>query len=112
MPNIPEHKNQRLFLIWEHYDIMNKTFSSLFLKKAWKPLNFTQIIAPEKVCPSVEQNEIDILYIDKRWKIYLKMNLLDTWAACFLKGKPHEFARFFNEIKIFANSCQLHYFLV
>jgi hypothetical protein len=25
-----------------------------------KPLNFTQIIAPEKMCPSVEQNEIDI----------------------------------------------------
>jgi hypothetical protein len=39
---------------------MNKTFSRLFLKNAWKPLNFIQIIAPEKVCPSVEQNEIDI----------------------------------------------------
>jgi hypothetical protein len=38
---------------------MNKTFSCLFLKNAWKPLNFIQIIAPEKVCPSVKQNEID-----------------------------------------------------
>jgi hypothetical protein len=38
--------------------------------------------------------------IDKRWKIYLKMNLLDAWAVCFLKGKPLEFAHFFNKIKI------------
>jgi hypothetical protein len=60
MPNILEQKNRRLFLIWKHCDVMNKTFSRLFLKNAWKPLNFTQIIAPEKVCPSVEQNEIDI----------------------------------------------------
>jgi hypothetical protein len=60
MPSIPEQKNQRLFLLWEHCDVMNKTFTRLFLKDAWKPLNFIQIIAPEKVCPSVEQNEIDI----------------------------------------------------
>jgi hypothetical protein len=39
---------------------MNKTFSRLFLQNASKPLNLTQIIALEKVCPSVEQNEIDI----------------------------------------------------
>jgi hypothetical protein len=44
----------------EHCDVMNKTFSRLFLKNASKPLNFTKIIAPEKVCPSVEQSEIDI----------------------------------------------------
>jgi hypothetical protein len=43
---------------------------------------------------------------------YLKMNLLDAWAVCFLKGKPPEFARFFNEINIFAILCQLHYLLV
>jgi hypothetical protein len=60
MPNIPEQKkNRRLFLIWKHCDVKNKTFPRLFLKNAWKPLNFTQIIAPEKVCPSVEQNDID-----------------------------------------------------
>jgi hypothetical protein len=60
MPSIPEQENQRLFLIWEHYDIMNKTFPHLFLTNAWKLLNFTQIIALEKVCPSIEQNKIDI----------------------------------------------------
>jgi hypothetical protein len=60
MPSIPEQKNRRLFLIWEHSDVMKKTFSRRFLKIAWKPLNFIQIIAPEKVCPSVEQNEMDI----------------------------------------------------
>jgi hypothetical protein len=53
-------KNRKLFLTCEHWDVMNKTFSRLFLKNAWKPLNFKQIIAPEKVCPSVEQNEIDM----------------------------------------------------
>jgi hypothetical protein len=26
--------------------------------------------------------------------------MLDAWAECFLKGKPPEFARFFNEINI------------
>jgi hypothetical protein len=50
--------------------------------------------------------------IDKRWKIYLKKNLLDEWAVCFLKGKPPEFVRFFDEINIFAILCQLHYLLV
>jgi hypothetical protein len=60
MPCVPEQKNRRLFLIWQYCDVMNKNFSRLFLKNAWKPLNFIQIIAPEKVCPSVEQNEIDI----------------------------------------------------
>jgi hypothetical protein len=39
---------------------MNKTFSRFFVKNASKPLNLAQIIAPEKVCPFVEQNEIDI----------------------------------------------------
>jgi hypothetical protein len=53
-----------------------------------------------------------ILCIDKRWKLYLKINLLDKWAVCFLKGKPPEFVRFFNEIIIFAILCQLHYLLV
>jgi hypothetical protein len=57
---IYQKKNRRLFLIWKHCDVMNKTFSRLFLKNAWKPLIFTQIIAPEKVCPSVEQNKIYI----------------------------------------------------
>ena len=33
------------------------------------------------------------------------MNLLDAWAVCFLKGKPPEFVRFFNEINIFAILC-------
>jgi hypothetical protein len=53
---------------------MNKTFSRLFLKKnASKPLNLTQIIAPEKVCPSVKQNKIDIYrvlikYGEYTWK--------------------------------------------
>ena len=60
MPNIPEQKNRRLLLIWEHYDVMNNTLSRLFLKSASKTLNLTQIFAPEKVCPSVEQCEIDI----------------------------------------------------
>jgi hypothetical protein len=45
---------------------MKKTFSRLFLKYALKPLNFTQIIAPENVCPSVEQNEID------RYRVLIK----------------------------------------
>jgi hypothetical protein len=40
------------------------------------------------------------------------MNMLDIWAVCFLKGKPPEFVRFFNEINIFAILCQLHYHLV
>jgi hypothetical protein len=40
------------------------------------------------------------------------MNLLDAWAECYLKGKPPEFARFFNEINIFAILCQLHSLLV
>jgi hypothetical protein len=35
---------------------LNKTFSRLFLKS----LNLKEIIVPEKVCPSVKQNEIDI----------------------------------------------------
>jgi hypothetical protein len=60
MSNIPEKKNWRFFLIWKHCDVMNKTFSRLFFKNAWKLLNFIQIIAPEKVCSSVEQNEIYI----------------------------------------------------
>jgi hypothetical protein len=58
----------------------------------------TQIIALEKVCPSVEQNEIDIKCIlidDGKLTTYLKMNLLDAWALYFLKGKPPEFAKFF-----------------
>jgi hypothetical protein len=33
-------------------------------------------------------------------------------AVCFLKGKPPEFVRFFNEINIFAILCPLHYLLV
>jgi hypothetical protein len=37
-----------------------KPFPASFLENAWKPLKLTHIIAPEKVCPSVEQNEIDI----------------------------------------------------
>jgi hypothetical protein len=35
-------------------------FPAFFSKNAWKPSNLKQIIAPEKVCPSVEQTEIDI----------------------------------------------------
>jgi hypothetical protein len=31
---------------------------------------------------------IFVLYIDRRWKLFLKMNMLDAWAVCFLKGKP------------------------
>jgi hypothetical protein len=36
------------------------------------------------------------------------MNSLDARDVCFLKGKPPEFASFFNEISIFAISWQLH----
>jgi hypothetical protein len=60
MPSIPAQKNWRSFLAWEHCDVMNKTSSRVFLKNAWKPLNFIHLIAPEKVCPSVEQNKIVI----------------------------------------------------
>jgi hypothetical protein len=54
-------------------------------------LMYMYLLAPNtdncygKVCPSVEQDEIDI-HIDK-WKVYLKMNWLDAWAVCFLKEK-------------------------
>jgi hypothetical protein len=56
-------KNQKVspYLIALICDIMNKTYLlSLFLKNARKLLNLTQVIAPEKVCASVEQNQIDV----------------------------------------------------
>jgi hypothetical protein len=61
MPSIPEQKKVKVIpylrALWRHE---YKTFSRLFLQNAWKLLNFIQIIDPEKMCPSVEQNEIDI----------------------------------------------------
>jgi hypothetical protein len=59
---------------------MNKTFSRLFLKNAWKPLNLTQIIAPEKVCPSVEQNEINI------YRVLIKDGKYTWKSTCSTNG--------------------------
>jgi hypothetical protein len=112
MPNIPE-KNRRLFLIWKHCDVMNKTFSRIFLKKCLKTVKFHTDYCSGKGVPirRAKWNSY-ISCIDKRWTIYWKINLLDAWAECFLKGKPPEFARFFKEINIFAILCQLHYLIV
>jgi mannosyltransferase OCH1-like enzyme len=61
MPSIPEQNKLKaipyLIAMWHH--------GPTFLKNTWKPLNLTQIIGVEKVCPSVEQYET----IDRRWKI-------------------------------------------
>jgi hypothetical protein len=109
MPSIPEQKNRRLFLIWEHYDVMKKAFSRLFLKKCLKTIRFHTDYCPGKGVPIGRANwNWYISCIDKRWKINLKINLLDEWAVYFLKGKPPEIVRFFNEINIFAILCQLH----
>jgi hypothetical protein len=39
--------------------LLIRPFPAFFLKNAGKLLNFRQIFAPEKMCPSVEQNKID-----------------------------------------------------
>jgi hypothetical protein len=114
MPNIPEQKNRRLFLIWEHCDVVNKTFSRIFLKNAWKPKFHTDVCPGKGVPIRRAKWNWYISCIDKRWKIYLKMNLLYEWAVWFLKGKPHEFVRFFFLMKLtfFSILCQLYYLFV
>jgi hypothetical protein len=113
MPSIQEQKYRRLFLIWEHCDVMSKTHSRLFLKKCLKTVKFYTDYCSGKGVPIRRAKWIwYISCIDKRWKICLKINLLNAWAVCFLKGKPPKCARFFNEFNIFAILCQLHYLLV
>jgi hypothetical protein len=76
-------------------------------------LNLTQIFALEKICPSVEQNRIDIyLPLIVVWKIFWKTNLLDAWTVCFQNRNTPEFARFLNEINIFASLYQIYDVLV
>jgi hypothetical protein len=113
MPSIPDKKIEGYsFNIWEHCDIMNKTVFHLFLKNASKPSDLTDYCSGKGMPMCRAKWNLYILCIDKRWKVYLKINLLDTWALCFLKGKLPEFAHFFNEINVFAILCQLHYLLV
>jgi hypothetical protein len=88
-----------LIALWHYED-------DIFLSFSWKCLKtvrFSTDYCSGKCVPirRVKWNRY-ISYIDRRWKIlvYLKMNLLDAWAICFLKGKPLKCARFFNEINI------------
>jgi hypothetical protein len=90
-----------LVLIWEHCDVLNETFSRLFLKKCLKTVKFNTVYCSGKglsICRAIWNWYISC--IDKRLKIYLNINLLDAWAVCFLNRKAPECACCFNKINI------------
>jgi hypothetical protein len=70
-------------------------FSSKMLKK---PLNFTQIIAPEKVWPSVEQNEIDIYCVLIRNEKYAWKLTCSTHGLYVFWKKTTQTCTFFQRI--------------